>query len=77
MATVGTISKDEDGMEQEELRRADDNAFKDMGDIENEDFIYVFWSTLFLFSFLVEVLVSSGWCSRRNPDSENKECTPL
>lgn len=42
MATVGTISKDEDGMEQEELRRADDNAFKDMGDIENEDFIYVF-----------------------------------
>lgn len=42
MATVGTISKDEDEMKQEELRRADDNAFKDMGDIENEDFIYVF-----------------------------------
>lgn len=42
MATVGAISKDDDGMEQEGRERDDDNAFKDMGDIENEDFIYVF-----------------------------------
>lgn len=41
MATVGAISK-EDEMEGEGTRGADDNAFKDMADIENEDFVYVF-----------------------------------
>lgn len=44
MATVGAIPKDNDGMEQEDPGRVEDNAFKDMADIENEDFIYVFWS---------------------------------
>lgn len=41
MAAVGAISK-EDEMEDEGTRGADDNAFKDMADIENEDFVYVF-----------------------------------
>lgn len=52
MATVGAISKDDDGMEQEGRERDDDNAFKDMGDIENEDFIYVFWSVFAILSSL-------------------------
>ena len=42
MATVGAIPKDNDGMEQEDPGRVEDNAFTDMADIENEDFIYVF-----------------------------------
>lgn len=41
MATIGAISKEEE-TEDEGTRGADDNAFKDMADIANEDFVYVF-----------------------------------
>lgn len=41
MAAVGAISKEEE-MEDKGTRALGGNAFKDVADIENEDFVYVF-----------------------------------
>lgn len=41
MAAVGTVFKEEEGKVQQE-EGVDDNAFRDLADLDNEDFAYVY-----------------------------------
>lgn len=41
MAAIGTVFKEEEGKVPQE-EGADDNAFRDLTDLDNEDFVYVY-----------------------------------
>lgn len=58
MAAIGTVFKEEEEGKVQQEEGVDDNASRDLTDLDNEDFIYVYWFYFFV-SFVYLLMDSS------------------